>query len=241
VALEWLLVVAALAGLAALAVVVVQRVVDDTAERVGASQPRWAAAALAALEVERRARAATAADPHAATWADWEGHFSARCVRLAILYRDVAVEMDAAFAAPTALGGADPISGAVLASATEGDPTGSAPQVRCNVGEPGGVVAVAAPPPGSIEEFHLAADAIVAAAAELRPGDTWRAWKAYFDPLCAGLALRYAGLGITILSEFRKPADQLDPNAEVTQVLLTEATADVAANGRPQIKCEADV
>ena len=77
VALEWLLVVAALAGLAALAVVVVQRVVDDTAEQVGASQPRWAAAALAALEVERQARAATVADPHTATWADWEGQLCA--------------------------------------------------------------------------------------------------------------------------------------------------------------------
>ena len=186
VTLEWLLIVAALAGLAALAVVLVQHVVDDTAEQVGASSARRTAAAVAALEVERQARAATTANPRTATWADWESYFSARCDRLAILYRDAAVEVDTAFAWPTAAGGADPISEAVLVSATEADPTGSTAQVRCNVDEPDGAVAAdAAPPLPSIEDFRLAAQAIADAAATLRPGDAWATWKAHFEPLCS--------------------------------------------------------
>ena len=241
VALEWLLVVAAVASLAALAVVLVQHVVDDTAEQIGASPARRAAAAVAALEVERQARSATTANPRTATWADWESHFAARCARLAILYRDVAAEMDAAFAWPTAAGGADTISEAALESATEADPTGSTPQVRCNIGEPDGAVAAdGASSLPSIEDFRLAAQAITEAAATLRPGDTWTTWKAHFEPLCSDLAVAYAHLGINVLSHFNKPADQPDPGAAVTQNLLGAGTAAVPANGRPQIKCSAD-
>ena len=239
-ALEWLLVVAALAGLAALAVVLVQHVADDTAEQISASPARWTAAAVAALEVERQARAATAANPRTATWADWESYFSARCARLAILYADVAVEVDAAFAWPTAASGADPITEAVLVSATDAGPTGSTPQVRCNVDGLDGAVAAAAPLLPSIEDFRLAAQAISDAAATLRPGDTWATWKAHFEPLCSDLAGAYAHLGITVLSHFNKPADHPDPGAAVTQDLLDAATAAAPANGRPQIKCEAD-
>ena len=240
-ALEWLLIVAALAGLAALAVVLVQHVADDTAEQIGASPARRAAAAVAALEVERQARAATTANPRTATWADWESHFSARCGRLAILYRDIDVEMDAAFAWPTAAGGADPINAAALVSATEAGATGSTPQVRCNIAETGGAVAAgAAAPLPSIEDFRLAARAIADAAATLRPGDTWATWKAYFEPLCGDLAVAYAHLGINVLSHFNKPTDQPSPAAAVTQDLLDAATAAAPANGRPQIKCDAD-
>ena len=235
-ALEWLLIVAALAGLAALAVVLVQRVADDTAEQISASPARRAAAALAAVEVERRARAATAASPHTATWVDWERHFSARCARLAILYRDIDVEMDAAFAPPTAAGGADPVSEAALVSATEAGATGSTPQVRCNISGPGG----AAAPLPTIEDFRLAARAIADAAATLRPGDTWATWKAHFEPLCGDLAVTYAHLGINVLSHFNKPTDQPNPAAAVTQDLLDAATTAAPANGRPQIKCDAD-
>ena len=239
--LEWLLVVAALAGLAALAVVLVQHVADDTAEQISASPARRTAAAVAALEVERQARAATPANLRTATWADWESYFSARCARLAILYADVAVEMDAAFAWPTAAGGADPISGAGLVSATEAPPTGSVPQVRCNVDEPDGVVVAEAPAPlRSIEDFRLAARAIADAAARLRPGDTWAAWKAHFEALCSDLAAAYAHLGVKVLSHLNKPADQPDPGAAVTQDLLDAATTAAPGNGRPQIKCEAD-
>ena len=237
-ALEWLLIVAALAGLAALAVVLVQHVVDDTAEQIGASPARRTAAAVAALEVERQARAANTANPRTATWADWESYFSARCARLAILYREAAVEVDAAFAWPTAVGGADPITEAVLVSATEADPTGSAAQVRCNIGEPDGAVAAEATPPlPSIEDFRLAAQAIADAAATLRPGDTWATWKAHFEPLCSDLAVAYAHLNIGAESSFNKPHDQ-SPTDAVTQDLLDAATTADAANGRPQIKCQ---
>ncbi len=240
-ALEWLLVVAALAVLAALAVVLVQHVVDDTAEQISASPARRTAAAVAALEVERQARAATTTNPRTATWAGWESYFSVRCARLTILYADAAVEVDAAFAWPTTAGGTDPISEAVLVSATEADATGSTPQVRCNVDEHDGAVAPdAVAPLPSIEDFRLAAQAIADAAATLRPGDTWARWKAHFESLCSDLAVAYAHLGIKVLSHFNQPADQPNPGAAVTQDLLDAATTAVPGNGRPQIKCEAD-
>jgi len=49
--LEWLLIVAAVAGLAALAVVLVQNVVDDTAEQISGSSARLTAALVAAQEI----------------------------------------------------------------------------------------------------------------------------------------------------------------------------------------------
>ena len=56
--LEWLLIVAAVAGLAALAVVLVQNVVDDTAEQISNSSARGTAAQVAAERISREARAA---------------------------------------------------------------------------------------------------------------------------------------------------------------------------------------
>lgn len=246
--LEWLLVVAAVGGLAALAVVLAQAVIDDTAEQIGASPARLTAAAVAAQEVERQARAATAANPRTATWADWESHFSGRCARLAILYGDIVVQMDAAFAPPTAAAGADPVSETLLASATEAAPTRSTPQVRCNID--GSDVAVAdgdvaddevsdeaVSPLLSIEDFRLAAQAIAEAAATLRPGDTWETWKAHFEPLCSNLAAAYAHLNIGAESSFNRPHDR-SPTDAVTQDLLDAASAADAADGRPQIKCQ---
>ena len=49
--LEWLLIVAAVAGLAALAVVLVQNVVDDTAEQISQSSARLTAAEVAAAQI----------------------------------------------------------------------------------------------------------------------------------------------------------------------------------------------
>lgn len=240
-ALEWLLVVAAVAGLVALAVVLVRHVADDTAEQISASPARRTAAAVAALEIERQARAATAANPRTTAWADWESHFSERCERLAILYADAAVEVDAAFTRPTAAGGSDPVSEAALASATEATPTESTPQARCSVDEPAAAAFPGSPPPlPSIDDFRRAAQVIADAAATLRPGDTWAGWKAHFEPLCADLAAAYAHLGVNVLSHFNKPADEPDPAAAVTQDLLDAATAAAPGKGRPQIKCEAD-
>lgn len=238
----WLLVVGALAGLAALAVVLVQQLADETAEQISASPARWTAAAVAAQEVERQASAATAANPRTATWADWESHFSARCTRLAILYGDVSVAVDAGFARPTSADGPDPISEAALASATEAGATGSTPQVRCNIGgRPANVVAAdAVSPSAGIEDFRLAARAIAEAAATLRPGDTWAGWKSHFGTLCSDLAADYAHLGVNVLSRFNKPDDEPSPDAAVTQDLLDAATPAAPAIGRPQIKCEAD-
>ena len=53
--LEWLLIVAAVAGLAALAVVLVTRVVGDTAEQIGRGDTRETAARLAADEITQDA------------------------------------------------------------------------------------------------------------------------------------------------------------------------------------------
>ena len=71
--LEWLLIVAAVAGLAALAVVLVQNVVDDTAEQISGSSARLTAARVAAAEVNE--------EPDA-------GEKQAKCLRLRITYGD---------------------------------------------------------------------------------------------------------------------------------------------------------
>ena len=51
--LEWLLIVAAVAGLAALAVVLVQNVVSETSEQIAGSSARKTAATIAADEIMR--------------------------------------------------------------------------------------------------------------------------------------------------------------------------------------------
>ena len=55
--LEWLLIVAAVAGLAALAVVLVTNVVSDTSEQISGSSARLTAGRLAADEITTKARA----------------------------------------------------------------------------------------------------------------------------------------------------------------------------------------
>ena len=71
--LEWLLIVAAVAGLAALAVVLVQNVVDETAEQISGSSARLTAARVAAAEVNEEA--------------DGDER-QAKCLRLRITYGD---------------------------------------------------------------------------------------------------------------------------------------------------------
>ena len=89
--LSWLLITAAVAGLAALAVVLVQAYVEDTGERLSNPDPRVTAAIHSAFEVESDAKAASAADFE--LWADWERHFSERCSLIAVLYSDAEVEV----------------------------------------------------------------------------------------------------------------------------------------------------
>jgi Tfp pilus assembly protein FimT len=84
--LEWLLIVAAVAGLAALAVVLVTNVVSDTSEDISGQSARLTAARTAALEVTNDARAETAAtDPKAK---DLNATYKSACNRIKILYGD---------------------------------------------------------------------------------------------------------------------------------------------------------
>ena len=105
--LEWLLIVAAVAGLAALAVVLVQNVVDETAEEISGSNARITAAEVAAARITSDARAAlpknseTATGYNTTTPADWQNlqkqvddEFSSKCNRLTITYSDAKVTSD---------------------------------------------------------------------------------------------------------------------------------------------------
>ena len=85
--LEWLLVVAAVAGLAAVAVVLVQTVVGGTAERVESHSARQEAAELAALELTQRWLAKTPGSQQDAD--DINRDFSQKCRTLGIIYGDI--------------------------------------------------------------------------------------------------------------------------------------------------------
>ena len=89
--LSWLLIVAAVAGLAALAVVLVQAYVEDTGDRISNPDPRVTSAIHSAFSVEADAKAASDADFD--LWADWERHFSQECGLIAVLYSDAEVEV----------------------------------------------------------------------------------------------------------------------------------------------------
>ena len=73
--LEWLLIVAAVAGLAALAVVLVQNVVDDTAEQIAGNNARITAAQVAAKAITDNAD-------------DSDADKRSACNRLSITYSD---------------------------------------------------------------------------------------------------------------------------------------------------------
>ena len=83
--LEWLLIVAAIAGLAALAVVLVQAVVGDTAEQVKRHSARLEAAEVAAAEVKR---AVDAEEPAIETANEINTRWRRRCEQIQILYGD---------------------------------------------------------------------------------------------------------------------------------------------------------
>jgi len=236
VALEWLLVVAALAGLAALAVVVAQRVVGDTAEQISGSSPRRAAAELAAFESQLRARAAGGG-----TWAQWEARFTETCVQIAVLYADAGVEMRAAFARPTGHSGADPVRAAALAAASEAGPTATAAQARCAVEGSAGVAAPAGEAEASLNAAGRAADAVAARAAKVRVRDTWATWRRDFTEECnqvlADHGAVFVDLGATLRVDFNAPTDA-HHGETVTQSLLDRATTTRPVSGRPQLRCE---
>ena len=97
--LEWLLIVAAVAGLAALAVVLVQNVVDRTAEQVSSSSARYTAAVVAAQQIIDNAnRPAAEQPPGAKKWGDWKNYYNAQCRRLGITYNDAGITATPGFA-----------------------------------------------------------------------------------------------------------------------------------------------
>ena len=89
--MEWLLVVAAVAGLAALAVVLVQSVVGGTAEQVESHSARQQAADLAATELERRWVAETPATQDDVDRVN--DAFGARCRQLGVIYSDISLSV----------------------------------------------------------------------------------------------------------------------------------------------------
>ena len=90
--LEWLLIVAAVAGLAALAVVLVQNVVGDTAEQIAGSSARRTAASLAADSIVRAAGDDLSDQPtDARTWDDWADFYESKCERLSLTYGDAGI------------------------------------------------------------------------------------------------------------------------------------------------------
>ena len=96
--LEWLLIVAAVAGLAALAVVLVQNVVGETSEQIAGSSARQTAATIAADQIIRDSNRSGADQPASAnTWEEWERHYGSRCERLAITYGDAGITVQASF------------------------------------------------------------------------------------------------------------------------------------------------
>lgn len=130
--LEWLLIVAAVAGLAALAVVIVQAQVEDTAERVSNPDARVTSAIHSAFSVESDAKGASAAD--FATWADWESRFTQRCSQIAVLYADVEVQVVHNFNRATS-GGTDfdATAAGYAAAAHKAAATTNQAQVQCEV------------------------------------------------------------------------------------------------------------
>ena len=91
--LEWLLVVAAVAGLAALAVVLVQNVVGDTAEQIDSSDARQTAADLAVTSLAERWRAEV---PTSQSEADEiNRRYQQRCRQLGIIYDDISLTAEA--------------------------------------------------------------------------------------------------------------------------------------------------
>ena len=86
--LEWLLIVAAVAGVAALAVVLVQVVVEDTGEDIANNNPRVVAVRIAIGEIDDDAAAQTDVGSKAA-YTRLNRQYQKKCNRLAILYSDI--------------------------------------------------------------------------------------------------------------------------------------------------------
>ena len=107
--LEWLLIVAAVAGLAALAIVLVQGVVDDTAEDIRGSSARGQAALVASQAIIDQGAAdfnATSiiGDGKFENQAEWALYYNSKCRRLGITYSDSDIKVKAQFAVTGTVG-----------------------------------------------------------------------------------------------------------------------------------------
>ncbi len=133
--LEWLLIVAAVAGIAALAVVLVQNVVSDVSEQVAGSNARYVAAQLAGDQIQVEARRPTEDQPRTIEdWDDWERHYETKCKRLRITYGDAGVEakdIEVAFKKPPSGEYKDDI----LKVATDAEAKAGIPQAKCLIKE----------------------------------------------------------------------------------------------------------
>lgn len=131
--LEWLLIVAAVAGLAALAVVVVAGNVNDTAERVSNSEARVTAAVHTAFGVVSDAKAASAGDFD--SWGDWERHFRRECSLIDVLYADIGVQVvNNNFNGATGGAAFDAAAAGHAAASDEQPATAAKAQVQCDLG-----------------------------------------------------------------------------------------------------------
>ena len=89
--LEWLLIVAAVAGLAALAVVLVQNVVSDTSEQIAGSSARETAAKVAAQSIVQEAKNSGITDNRWNTAVKWDNYFTNKCNRIAVVFSDAGI------------------------------------------------------------------------------------------------------------------------------------------------------
>ncbi|WP_419839582.1 hypothetical protein [Candidatus Poriferisodalis sp.] len=138
--LEWLLIVAAVAGIAALAVVLVQNVVSDVSEQVAGSNARFVAAQLAGEQIVVEAKRPKDDQPRSVEdWGDWERHYETKCDRLRITYGDAGVEEEDVanmFKRPTDEKRTDPLDDDdVLSAAISGVPEAGKPQAVCTISE----------------------------------------------------------------------------------------------------------
>ena len=128
--LSWMLITAAVAGLAALAVVLVYHFVEETGERFAAPNPRKTAAELQAFNVVNDAKQAATGD--FATWDEWERHFSTKCRHIEITIADERITVAASeFNGPTA--GGTRFTTAPARAAHDAAPTASMAQANCMV------------------------------------------------------------------------------------------------------------
>lgn len=113
--LEWLLIVAAVAGLAALAVVLVQGVVDDTAEEISGSSARKTSALVAGDNVASDASAASQPD-RVTDFDSWLTYYEQKCRRIAVTYSDADVTVTPNFALDSGLTGATAFDSALVST-----------------------------------------------------------------------------------------------------------------------------